>query len=190
MEEQKRRAEADKLAAITALEQRSRDFMAEKEANRRLEQKIASMQSQLLTGGAALQDTPAFRWGCTAENVPVYCAWAAKSCSALQQLETACTVVGDARHVSDRATIECCSSPWADEAGEHQQALAVLLFVHNSKGLPGGARSSAVCRFTADRAADAACPCPPQEHAGGRAAAAAGAVRGPAGGAGGRAPRR
>lgn len=61
MEEQKRRAEADKLAAITALEQRSRDFMAEKEANRRLEQKIASMQSQLLTGGAALQDTPAFR---------------------------------------------------------------------------------------------------------------------------------
>ena len=63
MEEAKRRAEADKLAAITALEQRSRDFMAEKEANRRLEQKIASMQSQLLTGGAALQDTPAFRWG-------------------------------------------------------------------------------------------------------------------------------
>jgi hypothetical protein len=62
VEEQKRRAEADKLAAITALEQRSRDFMAEKEANRRLEQKIASMQSQLLTGGAALQDTPAFRW--------------------------------------------------------------------------------------------------------------------------------
>ena len=61
VEEQKRRAEADKLAAITALEQRSRDFMAEKEANRRLEQKIASMQSQLLTGGAALQDTPAFR---------------------------------------------------------------------------------------------------------------------------------
>ena len=61
VEEQKRRAEADKLAAITALEQRSRDFMAEKEANRRLEQKIASMQSQLLTGGAALTDTPAFR---------------------------------------------------------------------------------------------------------------------------------
>ena len=63
VEEQKRRAEADKLAAITALEQRSRDFMAEKEANKRLELKIASMQSQLLTGGAALRDTPAFRHG-------------------------------------------------------------------------------------------------------------------------------
>ena len=34
-EEQKRRAEADKLAAITALEQRSREFMLEKEEKRR-----------------------------------------------------------------------------------------------------------------------------------------------------------
>lgn len=61
VEEQKRRAEADKLAAITALEQRSRDFMAEKEANRRLAERIKSMQSQLLTGGAALQDSAAFK---------------------------------------------------------------------------------------------------------------------------------
>jgi hypothetical protein len=72
VEEAKRRAEADKLAAITALEQRSRDFMAEKEANRRLEQKIASMQSQLLTGGAALQDTPAFRWALTLPVQMIY----------------------------------------------------------------------------------------------------------------------
>ncbi len=66
VEEQKRRAEADKLAAITALEQRSREFMREKEAKARLEARIASMQSQLLVGGAALEETPVFRyaiWG-------------------------------------------------------------------------------------------------------------------------------
>ena len=61
VEEQKRRAEADKLAAITALEQRSREFMREKEAKARLEARIASMQSQLLVGGAALEETPVFR---------------------------------------------------------------------------------------------------------------------------------
>ena len=61
VEEQSRRAEADKLAAITALEARSREFMAEKEAKGRLEARISSMQSQLLTGGAPLEDTPVFR---------------------------------------------------------------------------------------------------------------------------------
>ena len=61
MEEQKRRAEADKLAAITALEQRSREFMQEKEAKRRLEQRIAAMQSQLLISGQKIEDTPVFR---------------------------------------------------------------------------------------------------------------------------------
>ena len=58
VEEQKRRAEADKLAAITALEQRSREFMREKEEKRRLETRIANMQSQLLIGGSKLEDTP------------------------------------------------------------------------------------------------------------------------------------
>lgn len=61
VEEQKRRAEADKLAAITALEQRSREFMREKEEKRRLETRIANMQSQLLIGGSKLEDTPVFR---------------------------------------------------------------------------------------------------------------------------------
>ncbi len=61
MEEQKRRAEADKLAAITALEARSREFMREKEEKRRLEARIATMQSQLLIGGSKLEDTPVFR---------------------------------------------------------------------------------------------------------------------------------
>lgn len=60
-EEQKRRAEADKLAAITALEQRSREFMLEKEEKRRLEVRISSLQSQLLVGGNKPEDTPVFR---------------------------------------------------------------------------------------------------------------------------------
>lgn len=61
LEEQKKRAEADKLAAITALEQRSREFMLEKEEKRQLEARINSMQSQLLIGGHKVEDMPAFR---------------------------------------------------------------------------------------------------------------------------------
>ena len=61
VEEQKRRAEADKLAAITALEVRSREFMVEKEEKRRLEARITSMQSQLLIGGHKIEDMPVFR---------------------------------------------------------------------------------------------------------------------------------
>ncbi|MEW5305833.1 MAG: hypothetical protein WDW36_008349 [Sanguina aurantia] len=61
VEEQKKRAEADKLAALTALEKRSREFLREKEEKRQLEAKISVMQSQLLVGGSALEDVPAFR---------------------------------------------------------------------------------------------------------------------------------
>lgn len=61
VEEQKRRAEADKLAALTALETASAEFMREKEEKKELEAKIAAMQSQLLIGGNKLEDIPAFR---------------------------------------------------------------------------------------------------------------------------------
>ncbi|GAX79497.1 hypothetical protein CEUSTIGMA_g6938.t1 [Chlamydomonas eustigma] len=61
VEEQKKRAEADKLAALTALEKRSREFLREKEEKRQLEAKIQAMQSQMLVGGAKLEDVPAFR---------------------------------------------------------------------------------------------------------------------------------
>lgn len=44
VEEQKRRAEADKLAALTALETASAEFMREKEEKKELEAKIAAMQ--------------------------------------------------------------------------------------------------------------------------------------------------
>ncbi|KAG1674732.1 hypothetical protein FOA52_013567 [Chlamydomonas sp. UWO 241] len=61
VEEQKKQAEADKLAALTALERRSREFLREKEEKRQLEIKIHAMQSQMLVGGAKLEDVPAFR---------------------------------------------------------------------------------------------------------------------------------
>ncbi len=69
VEEQKRRAEADKLAAITALEQRSREFLREKEEKKQLEAKISAMQSQLLIGGQKLEDTVAFRYVYIGDNL-------------------------------------------------------------------------------------------------------------------------
>ncbi len=44
-EEQTRRAEADKLAVLTALEKRSRELMKEKEEKLALEAKISAMQA-------------------------------------------------------------------------------------------------------------------------------------------------
>lgn len=69
LDEQRRRAEEDKMAAIRALEARSREFMKEKAEKKRLEERIASLQSQMLSGGNSviggtdgnLQDLPAFR---------------------------------------------------------------------------------------------------------------------------------
>lgn len=50
------------LAALLALEKRSKEFLQEKEEKRRLEDRIVAMQSQLLIGGHNnLSDTPAFR---------------------------------------------------------------------------------------------------------------------------------
>ena len=62
LENEKRRAEEDKNAAITALELRSREFMQEKEQKKFLEQKIQAMNSQLLEGGNKICDTPQFRF--------------------------------------------------------------------------------------------------------------------------------
>jgi hypothetical protein len=45
--------QADKSAALTALEERSREFMREKAEKRKLEQRLHSMSSQLLMGGNA-----------------------------------------------------------------------------------------------------------------------------------------
>jgi hypothetical protein len=48
LDEQRRRAEADKMAAIQALEKRSREFLQEKEEKKRLEQRIAMLMSQMI----------------------------------------------------------------------------------------------------------------------------------------------
>jgi len=40
LEKERQRAEEDKLAAITALESRSREYMVEKEEKKKLEEKI------------------------------------------------------------------------------------------------------------------------------------------------------
>ena len=58
LEEEKRRAEEDKEAAITALEMRSKEFMKEKEEKKKLEEKIKMMSSQVLKGGTKIEDTP------------------------------------------------------------------------------------------------------------------------------------
>ncbi|KAG3102663.1 hypothetical protein PC121_g1179 [Phytophthora cactorum] len=48
LDEQRRRAEEDKMAAIRALEERSREFMLEKEEKKRLEQRISALTSQMM----------------------------------------------------------------------------------------------------------------------------------------------
>ena len=54
LDEQRRKAEADKMRAITELEQRSREFLKEKKEKSELEDKINAMQSQMLGGRGAM----------------------------------------------------------------------------------------------------------------------------------------
>ena len=70
VDEQRRQAEADKLAAITELETKSKQFMTEKKEKQQLEQKIASLQGQMIIGGDGLQVTPAVRY---ADSSPCSC---------------------------------------------------------------------------------------------------------------------
>jgi kinesin family protein 3/17 len=61
LEEEKKRAEEDKQAAIFALEQASKQYLQEREEKKRLEMKISMMNSQLIVGGHKIEDTPQFR---------------------------------------------------------------------------------------------------------------------------------
>ncbi|PSC74516.1 Kinesin-II 95 kDa subunit [Micractinium conductrix] len=61
IEEARRREQADKIAAIHALERQSQEIMRHKQAMAALQTRIASMQSQLLVGGQKIEDTPQFR---------------------------------------------------------------------------------------------------------------------------------
>lgn len=58
LEQQKKRAEEDKQAAVAALEASSKEFLKEKEEKKRLEEKIKTLYSQLLQGGKKIEDTP------------------------------------------------------------------------------------------------------------------------------------
>ena len=61
LEAEKQQAEADKNAAINALEIRSHEFLQAQEEKRMLEDKIKAMNSQILPGGKKIEDTPQFR---------------------------------------------------------------------------------------------------------------------------------
>ena len=50
LDEQRKRAEEDKMTAIRALEQRSLEFMKEKEEKKKLEQRINMLMNQMIRG--------------------------------------------------------------------------------------------------------------------------------------------
>ena len=50
LDEQRKRAEADKMEAIKALEARSMEFMREKEEKKKLEQRINMLMGQMIKG--------------------------------------------------------------------------------------------------------------------------------------------
>ena len=68
IDEARRREQADKIAAITALERQSAEIARQKAAMATLQNRIASMQSQLLIGGQNVEDTPEFRTLLAAEQ--------------------------------------------------------------------------------------------------------------------------
>ncbi|KAL4507004.1 hypothetical protein ABPG72_001425 [Tetrahymena utriculariae] len=61
LEEDKKRAELEKKNAMAALEKRSKEFFQEREEKKRLEEKIRSINTQILVGGQKIEDTPQFR---------------------------------------------------------------------------------------------------------------------------------
>jgi hypothetical protein len=61
LEEQRKRAEQDKMAALMNMDQLSKELMLEKAQKQKLEMRIKEMDSQLLVGGHTVQDTLAFK---------------------------------------------------------------------------------------------------------------------------------
>jgi Skp family chaperone for outer membrane proteins len=61
LEEEKRRAEEDREAALQALESRSKEFFSERQQKKQLEEKIRAMNSQVLVGGKKPEETPQFK---------------------------------------------------------------------------------------------------------------------------------
>lgn len=61
LEEEKRKAEEDKYEAIAALEQASKSYLDEREEKKKLEAKIAMMNSKMLVGGQKIEETIQFK---------------------------------------------------------------------------------------------------------------------------------
>lgn len=74
----RRREQADKLAAISALERQSAEIMRHKAAMAALQGRISLLQSQLLVGGQRLEQTPQFRQLLAAEQSRIRDAYAAR----------------------------------------------------------------------------------------------------------------
>lgn len=61
LEEARKREQADKIAAISALERQSAEIARQKAAIASLHKRIASMQGQMLVGGQGVENTPVFQ---------------------------------------------------------------------------------------------------------------------------------
>jgi len=61
LEEERNKAEMDKMAALEHLEQLSRDLYLEKQQKLQLEERIREMMSQMLVGGQRVEDTKEFQ---------------------------------------------------------------------------------------------------------------------------------
>eukprot|EP00282_Hemiselmis_andersenii_P038986 CAMPEP_0169428776 /NCGR_PEP_ID=MMETSP1042-20121227/1507_1 /TAXON_ID=464988 /ORGANISM="Hemiselmis andersenii, Strain CCMP1180" /LENGTH=616 /DNA_ID=CAMNT_0009538969 /DNA_START=18 /DNA_END=1865 /DNA_ORIENTATION=- len=98
LEELRRRAEADKTAALTALEERSREFMKEKAEKRKLEQRLHSMSSQLIAGGKEQETTAAMRSALRTEHEKIHGEYVRK----LEDLERERQVLSEDKSQIDR----------------------------------------------------------------------------------------
>eukprot|EP00960_Hanusia_phi_P068517 766865-Hanusia_phi.AAC.1 len=104
LEELRRRAEADKVAALSALEERSREFMREKQEKRKLELRLHNMSSQLLIGGGEksmekdVENTVAFRTALRNEHERIHSEYVKK----LEDLERERQVLEEDKSQVDR----------------------------------------------------------------------------------------
>ena len=63
VEQQRKQAEEDKVAALRALEERSQEMMREKDEKRKLEHRIKMLTSQMLVGGITVKGSGSGKGG-------------------------------------------------------------------------------------------------------------------------------
>jgi len=100
LEEERRKAEQDKLAAMVALEAQSREILREKEEKRKLEDRISDMQGQIVIGGQTtnIQETHAFREMLQKEHDRIKSEYEVK----IRELESSLENVGENKAQIDR----------------------------------------------------------------------------------------